>query len=190
MKELNIVRGDLKNKPESSKQLINFFESIKNELTGTLYIGYPIIGTSQGGFQIDALLLTKEKGLVIINIEEGADRSKDFVEIQDENYTKLSSKLLQHKNLTEKRNLAIEIKTMTYAPAWSDSNLVDEDYPCIINNVQLSNYIDSIESKNSDYFEKVLSVLQSITSIRKNKSRDYVKSETSKGARLKKLEDS
>ncbi|HDZ15397.1 MAG TPA: helicase, partial [Pricia sp.] len=87
MKELNIVRGDLKNKPESSKQLINFFESIKNELTGTLYIGYPIIGTSQGGFQIDALLLTKEKGLVIINIEEGADRSKDFVEIQDENYT-------------------------------------------------------------------------------------------------------
>jgi len=50
MNELNIVRGDLKNKPESSKQLASFFESKKRELNGTLYVGYPIIGTSEGGF--------------------------------------------------------------------------------------------------------------------------------------------
>jgi hypothetical protein len=35
---LNIVRGDLKNKPISSKKLADFFEVIKNTLNGTLYI--------------------------------------------------------------------------------------------------------------------------------------------------------
>jgi superfamily I DNA and RNA helicase len=190
MSELNIVRGDLKNKPESSRQLINFFEPIKSKFEGTLYIGYPIIGTSQGGFQIDALLLTKETGMVVINIEEGTDNSINYVETQDENYTKLASKLLQHKNLTKKRELAIKIKTMTYAPAWSKVNVIDNDYDCISNNEALKEYIDSLESEDETYYEKTLSVLQSITSIRKNKSRDYLKKDSSRGAKLKKLEDS
>ena len=61
---LNIVRGNFKNKPESSRQLASFFESMKDNYEGTLYIGYPIIGTANGGFKIDALLITKESGLV------------------------------------------------------------------------------------------------------------------------------
>lgn len=190
MKQLNIVRGDLKSKPESSKQLINFFEPLKSDFEGTLYIGYPIIGTSQGGFQIDALLLTKETGLVVFNIEEGTDNTKNYIEIQDENYTKLASKLLQHKNLTLKRKLAIDIKTVTYAPAWNRIESVDEDYDCIINNEQFAEYINSLTAEDSTYYEKTLSVLQSITSIRKNKSRDYITQEFSRGAKLKKLEDS
>jgi superfamily I DNA and RNA helicase len=190
MNVLNIVRGDLKNKPESSKQLINFFEPIKSKFEGTLYIGYPIIGTSQGGFQIDALLLTKETGMVVINIEEGTDNSSNYVETQDENYTKLASKLLQHKTLTKKRELAIKIKTMTYAPAWSNVNVIDNDYDCIVDNEALKEYIDSLESEDDTYYEKTLSVLQSITSIRKNKSRDYLQKDSSRGAKLKKLEDS
>lgn len=190
MNHLNIVRGDLKNKPESSKQLINYFESIKAKLEGTLYIGYPIIGTSEGGFQIDALLLTREKGLVIINIEEGTDNSINYIDTQDENYTKMASKLLQHKDLTTKRKLAIGINTMTYSPAWSKVNEPIEEYPCIITNDSLDAYLSSLEPGDDEYFEKTLSVLQSITSIRKNKSRDYVKLENSRGAKLKKLEDS
>lgn len=190
MEELNIVRGDLKTKPESSRQLIDYFESIKSQLHGTLYVGYPIIGTSEGGYQIDALLLTKEKGLVIFNIEEGVDNGINYFDIQDENYTKLKSKLFQHKNLTKRKNLIVEINTVTYAPAWSSIIDLDEDYPCAINNIQLSDYIEKLGDDDSEHYEKVLSVLQSITSIRKNKSRNYLKSDVSRGAILKKLEDS
>lgn len=190
MSQLNIVRGDIKNKPESSKQLISFFESVKSNYEGTLYIGYPIIGTSQGGFQIDALLITKETGLVVFNIEEGIDSSRDYVSIQDENYTKLASKLFQHKSLTERRKLAVDIKTVTYAPAWNRFETIDNDYACVINSEQLKDYIDSLDSEDASYYEKTLSVLQSITSIRKNKSRDYVQKQSSRGAKLKKLEDS
>jgi len=86
---LNIVRGDLTIKPEASRLIGLFFESIKDSLEGTLYIGYPIIGTASGGFQIDALLITKEKGLVIFHIVEGIDETVDYADIQDESYTKI-----------------------------------------------------------------------------------------------------
>jgi len=185
---LNIVRGDLKNKPVSSKKLANFFEAIKDTLNGTLYIGYPIIGTAQGGFQIDALLVCKEKGLVAFHIVEGVDNSIDFHDIQDESYNKMLSKLTQYKELTHKRNLVIDINILTFAPAWK--NVVrDEEYPCAINDTELKNFLDDITWDKSQYFEMLLSVLQSITTIRKSKPRT-VKKEGSRGAKLKKLEDS
>jgi len=187
---LNIVRGDLKNKPESSRQLANYFESIKNNLEGTLYIGYPIIGTSSGGFQIDSLLVTREKGIIIFHIEEGVNNKIDFRDIQDENYTKIQSKLFQYKELTKKKRLVIDINVATFAPAWPVPKELDDEYPCITNTNHLDTYINSIEWDNDSYYEILLSVLQSITSIRKNKSRDYIQKDNSRGALLKNLEDS
>jgi len=188
MSEFNIVRGDLKNKPESSRQLASYFESKKDKLTGTLYVGYPIIGTSDGGFQIDALLITKELGLVVFNLVEGVD-ALNYQDIQDENYTKLKSKLFQHKNLTSKRELAFNINTLTYAPSLQTS-LNDEGYFCCANNEELEVFLEENKFPIDAFFEPLLSVIQSITSIRKNKSREYVVKENSKGAILKKLEDS
>ena len=182
---LNIVRGDLKNKPVASGQLANFFETQKESFEGTLYIGYPIIGTANGGFQIDAMLITRETGLVAFHINEGADYNIDYQDIQDESYTKIQSKLFQYKELTTKRNLAINITVVTYAPAWSKVQNEDKDYPCIIDNENLKIFIDKLKWNTPEYFEKLLSVLQSITTIRKNKSRNYVKKENSRGFKLK-----
>ena len=187
---LNIVRGGFKNKPESSKQLANFFESIKNNYEGTLYIGYPIIGTANGGFKIDALLITKERGLVAFNINEGIDSSVNYQDIQDEIYTKIQSKLFQYKTLTNKRNLAVEINVVTYAPAWSNIPKEDMEYPCFIDDDSLKTFISLLSWDKIKYYEQLLSVLQSITTIRKNKSREYVIKENSRGAKLKVLEDS
>ena len=49
-------------KPMSSEQLKNFFQSHLN-LEGYLYIGYPIIGTVNGAFPIDALWISPQNGL-------------------------------------------------------------------------------------------------------------------------------
>lgn len=191
MEELNIVRGDLKNKPISSKRLTEYFEKVKKKYDGTLYIGYPIIGTSEGGFQIDALLITKQKGIIVFNIEEGVEYNSDYFGIQDENYTKLTSKLIQHKELTSKRELVISINTATYSPAWkSKLNNIDFEYPCLISDEDLETYLETIKWEKSEYYEQLLSVLQSITTIRRNKSRDYIKKTNSRGAKLKRLEDS
>ena len=188
MKEITIVRGDLKDKPVASGQLASYFESIKTEHEGVLYLGYPIIGTADGGFQVDALLLMKDKGLIVFNVVEGPKNGIDYQDIQDENYNKLQSKLIQHKALTNGRKLAFEIKTATFAPAWSDVQS-DDERPCLTED-SLSDFISKIDWEEENYYEKTLSVLQSITTIRKNKSRDYVKKEDSRGAKLKRLEDS
>lgn len=185
---LNIVRGDLKNKPVSSKKLADFFESIKDTLDGTLYIGYPIIGTANGGFQIDAMLVCREKGLIVFHIEEGIEYTENYKDIQDESYTKIKSKLIQYKELTEKRDLAIDINISTFAPAWRTINQ-DEYYPCINSIDGLRSYTNNISWTNPQYFEKLLSVLQSITTIRKNKVRQ-VKIPNSKGTKIQKLEES
>jgi superfamily I DNA and RNA helicase len=187
---LNIVRGDLKNKPESSKRLALYFDGIKDTLEGTLYIGYPIIGTANGGFQIDALLITKEKGLVAFHIEEGRNSTIDYKDVQDESYTKIQSKLFQYRELTNRRNLAIDFKIATYAPVWVDIPEKDTEYPFLSNDEELKIFIEALEWKQPEYYEKLLSVLQSITTIRKNKSREYVQKPDSRGAKLKKLEDS
>ncbi len=190
MERLNIVRGDIKNKPVSSGLLAEYFESIADSLEGTLYLGYPIIGTSQGGFQIDALLVSKQKGIFVFDIKEGADNTIKYKDVQDDNYNKLQSKLIQHNDLTSKRKLGFEINTVTYAPAWSNVNDLEQDYPIVTSNEELKQYIEDVGSDIEPIFNSLLSVIQSITSIRKGLSRGYVVKPDSRGFKLKKLEES
>ena len=63
---VTIINGTT-NKPAASEQLKVFFRD-NTDLNGTLYIGYPIIASSEGAYPIDALWISKEKGLVVFNI--------------------------------------------------------------------------------------------------------------------------
>lgn len=182
---LNIVRGDIKNKPESSRRLADYFER-RDDIDGNLYLGYPIIGTSQGGYQIDALLVSRKHGIIIFNIVEGTKTDINLEEAQDESFNKVQSKLLQHKSLTNKRKLMVEIGVVTYAPVL----IPTDDYSIIISESDLTNFIASQKWDHNNYFESLTSVIQAITTIRKRKQRNYVKKEDSKGAKLSKLEDS
>jgi Superfamily I DNA and RNA helicases len=187
---VNVIRGAV-DKPVSSKRLAEYFEN-KSDIDGTLYLGYPIIGTSEGGYQIDALLVSKQCGVVIFNIIEGNNINDiNIEEVQDESFTKVQSKLLQYKSLSHKRNLMVEIGVTTFAPALSGRpNNVDEDYRIILSELELNTYLNSQIWQNQEYFEKLNSVIQAITTIRKKKNRSYITKENSKGAKLQKLEDS
>lgn len=187
---VNVIRGDV-DKPESSRRLAEYFES-KSNINGSLYLGYPIIGTSQGGYQIDALLVSREHGVIIFNIIEGTSIKTNIEEIQDESYNKLQSKLLQQKSLTQRRNLMVNIGVLTFAPAIRQKpSDISDDYPIIINSDELDRYLQGQEWINGgEYFEKVNSVIQAITTIRKKKSRNNIQKENSRGAKLLKLEDS
>jgi superfamily I DNA and RNA helicase len=186
---VNVIRGDV-DKPISSRSLAEYFES-RSDINGSLYLGYPIIGTSLGGYQIDALLVSREHGIVIFNIVEGTHTNVDIEEAQDESVNKIQSKLLQHKSLTNKRKLVVEIGVVTFAPAWtSKPNNISNEYPVITNGSDLEKYLNSQQWEHSEYFESLNSVIQAITSIRKRKQRIYVQQENSRGAKLLKLEDS
>ena len=183
---VNIIRGDLA-KPVSSSSLADYFES-RSDIEGNLYLGYPIIGTPQGGYQIDALLVSEEHGLVIFNIIEGTNIGFDLEGVQDESINKVQSKLLQYKSLTNKRKLMVEIGVLTYAPALSSKPIDITDIA--IDNADLTEFIDCQRWDHSEYFETLNSVIQAITSIGKRKKRNYVQREDSRGAKLSRLEDS
>lgn len=186
---VNVVRGDLA-KPVSSKRLAEHFED-RTDINGTLYLGYPIIGTPQGGYPIDALLVSKEHGIVIFNIIEGTNADSDWKEAQDESVNKIQAKLLQYNFLTKKRKLMVEIGIVTYAPALSPRPTdTSDEYTVVVDESDLTAFLCSQKWFNSSYFESLNSVIQAITSIRKRKQRNYVKREGSRGARLLKLEDS
>jgi hypothetical protein len=143
---VNVIRGAV-DKPVSSKRLAEYFES-KSDIDGTLYLGYPIIGTSEGGYQIDALLVSKQCGVVIFNIIEGNNININIEEVQDESITKVQSKLLQHKSLSHKRKLMVEIGVTTFAPALSGRpNNVDEDYSIILDESELNTYLNLGKSR-------------------------------------------
>jgi superfamily I DNA and RNA helicase len=174
-------------KPVASQQLAEKLESLN--LNGTLYIGYPIIGSPEGPFPIDALLLSPEKGAIIFQLTEGKDLG-NFQDSQNESYNKLQSKLLQHKQLTQARKLLVNISVATFAPALRDVEKYNSEENPVCNIESLSDFVSKISWEKNDLYLVLVSVIQSITTIRKNKKRRQTSKPTSRGTKIKKLEDS
>ena len=65
---VSIVRGT-NDKPVSSQKLVESFSGCA-DLSGELFIGYPIISTPEGRHPIDALWVSPDKGLVIFDLIE------------------------------------------------------------------------------------------------------------------------
>ena len=143
------------------------------------------------GYQIDALLLSDRHGAIIFHLIEGAyNQDIEIADIQDESYTKLESKLKQHKDLTKGRNLAVELSVATFAPAWVSRPDINANYPILVTDDDLTNFLSPKKWDDNQTYQKLVSVIQSITTIRNRNKRGYVKKTDSKGAKLNKLEES
>src|ERR1700676_1971247 len=100
---INIVWGSTDN-PVSARRLADMLAAAQ-ALDGTLYIGYPIIGTPDGSYPLDALLVSPQKGLVLFDLVEGKVLPDNYGASQDEAFNKMQAKLLQHQSLISKRRL-------------------------------------------------------------------------------------
>lgn len=174
------------NKPVSSDRLKNYFNS-HNELGGILYIGYPIIATVEGAYPIDALWISPERGLVVFNLIEGKDID-NYGDEQDDSYNKVEARLKGHRELVYKRELQVTINVITFAPAIL-APPESENYP-ICNEDTITSQISKLDWSHPEYFEKLVSVLQSVSMIRKSRKKREVKRSESRGAKLQKLEES
>ena len=182
---VNIITGTT-NKPVSSERLKKYF-NVHEEFDGVLYIGYPIIGTVEGAYPIDALWISKEKGLVVFNLIEGTSID-NYEEVQDDVFNKVEARLKGHRELINKRELQVSINIITFAPVASNLT-VCEDYP-ICKEDDINTYINKISWNHPDYYEKLVSVLQSVSMIRKGKKKRDIKIPVSRGAKLQRLEES
>ena len=184
---INTVWGST-DKPVASKRLAQILNA-EADLEGTLYIGYPIIGTPEGSFPIDALLVSPTKGLVLFSVVEGKVLP-DYADLQDEGFNKMQAKLRQHQALIRKRKLLVDIHTVTFAPAISQLEPNDEHLLC-----NADNLVSSIEKLETADFEPevlpdLVSVIQAISTLRRGRKKRALHDQTSRGTRIKNLEAS
>ena len=183
---LNIVRGT-NAKPASTDALVE--DLLNANLTGELLIGYPVMASPDGRYAIDALLVSPNHGLVCFDLVEGIEPG-NLSERQDDAFNKLRARLLAHRELVKHRELQIPITTITYAPAIAEP-VGDDDYP-LLNRVNVATRVGSLtwDQATGDLYDRALSAIQSISSIRRPTGSRQESTPGSRAARLRSVEDS
>ena len=187
---VEIVRGT-NQKPVSSDALVEIV-SKQTVMSGQLFIGYPIISTSEGRYLIDALLVSVDRGIIIFDLIEGQDPS-DYGIRQDDSANKLEARLKAHRELMQRRELMVPIHTVSFAPAIKNpDSRSNREYP-LANSSSLLQELNKFTWQchhDLDVYEKVLSAIESISTIRKSRFSRSVAKKNSRGAKLEKLENS
>lgn len=189
---LSITSG-LNDKPVASDKLKHVLESL-SDIEGEFITGYPLIASLEGKLAVDAILISPSKGIILFDLIEGNDVG-DYDERQDDLATKIQAKLMLDRELIRKktRDLKIPISTISFAPAIQNfSNLEKEDYP-IVNAGSLGETLKNLpewEKDDDSLYHKTLSSIQGLRGIRNGRSKREVSNDNSRGAKLKKLEDS
>ncbi|MBY4630984.1 hypothetical protein [Rhizobium croatiense] len=183
---MEIIRGSAK-KPVSAERLIEVIEQNFRNSEGVLYIGYPILSTVDEAVSVDALLISPQHGVVAIQLVEGKDAG-NYADVQDEIASLLDAKFRQHKALRSARRLLVEPYTLTFAPLLGAAE--DDNGYIIANEGSFVDDVSQFKWENPELYTTVLSIIQSISSIRRNRRRRSPSRENTHGAALQALEDS
>ena len=193
---VDIVRGATR-KPGSSKVLEEAIAS-QDALSGQLFIGYPTIATSEGPHPIDALLVSKDKGIIIFDLIEGPSVC-GYQDRQDNSANKIEARLRLHRELMRGREFLIPIHTISFAPDASLPKIASEDRCPIASAENLMQMLSDFEWQSPErhavvlrrtVYESALSAIEGISTIRKSRTRRTVTRENSRGAKLRDLENS
>lgn len=180
---VEIIKG-ITHKHASTGQLIYFFEN-HPDFDGYLYTGYPILyGPGGHSEAIDALWVSKKFGIFVFDLVEGV-QFDDRTASQDAVYYALKANLTKYPKLNRNRELAVPIEVITYAPACQPNEF---DY--VLNDGQLLGKIKNISDwPHGELYEDVVAIIQSVTTLKVRNKRTNVKKEKSRGAKIKKLEE-
>jgi superfamily I DNA and RNA helicase len=190
MTTVNFARG-ANGKPAATQALQESLSRI-DSVSGECFFGYPLIATPEGKFFLDATLVSPQKGIVLFDLIEGTDVG-DYASRQDDLANKIEAKLKLHKELVKGRRLIPGLQVITFAPAVDGVERVAvEGYP-IANEKDLPAILAGFswgDDASDDLYRLTLSAVESLSSIRKSRSKREVTKADSRGAKLKKLEDS
>ena len=159
--------------------------------SGKLYIGHPVIATPDGPRRIDALLASETHGLVAFDLVEHDDIA-GHQERQDDFANAIEAKLRTQRNLVRRENgqrkLVVPVHSVSFAPAVA--NPPDAaDYP-VLNTSTLAAFLDNLDGSvfEPDAFALALSLLESMSAIRRPHGDRPPATPQSRGAKLRTLE--
>lgn len=188
----NVVVRGTNDKPVASKILAEFFESHPSAPGGgELFLGYPITTTIEGRRPIDAVYVSPHLGVVVFDLVEGTDLS-GYEDRQDDAATRLEVRLKLHSDLVKRRKLQTDIHAITFAPGITELGIEEDlDYP-VANSSTLPTALSDISTAGTseDIHRRTISALQSISGIRRTSRPRSVDDNDSRGAKLKRLENS
>ena len=187
---LEITRGRTNN-PVVTDELVEVLRPLS--LDGSLYVGFPILATADVPITVDALLVTKQNGLVVFSFSESPpDSPMDLTtwhtlsRQQDHLFMAVENDLRQHSELLERRSLRIEVHAITLIPRGTIvPDNIDGGYAAIHDLPELLTTFDPLEEK---YLRPLQAALQRVTTIKPTKRRATVISDESYGAVLKSME--
>lgn len=194
MSTINFIRG-VNNKPNASRILEEALSKISG-LTGECFFGFPLLATPEGKYAIDAILVSPQKGVILFDLVEGTrvDNLHDYASRQDDLANKMEAKLKTHRDLVKGRQLIPPLQVITFAPAISTINTLKsysrQGYPLTNANL-LVEALNEFEWSDADdkVYRTTLSAVESMSSIRKGRSKRDIQKRDSRGKKLRDLED-
>lgn len=186
---LDITYGDTKNSGIVAA-LVKALEA--TELTGDLFIGYPVLGSVDGRIEVDALLVTQQHGLVAIDLKSASFHSFDdnnadqLIARQDDIYVSLENKLKAYSSLRAGRHLAFDINVVSVLPDVQGDHERDGHY--IATADSLVEIIDDFDGIDTDLHKALNAALQHTATIRPKKRRAQVAQPDSRGATMRHIE--
>lgn len=189
MSGISFIRGR-NGKPAASRALEETLSRIEG-ISGECFFGFPVVATPEGKYSADATLVSPEKGIVLFDLVEGSSLG-DYTRRQDDLANKIEAKLKLHRELVRGRNLIPPLSVISFAPAVREVGRVAEDGYPLANEENLEQVLADIawSDCNETLYRTTLSAIESLSSIRQSRLRREVRNPDSRGAKLKRLEES
>lgn len=186
--QFDIVRGKI-SQPEQCKQLIEVVTEYMKEHDeeGTLYMGYPLTANADAAVTVEALWVTKSKGMVAFIFGDSQDSIEHLKEQQDVLYYNIDFYLKKYASLRKGRSLAFSPLVITITPNEINYKDTEEQY-IFCKNDELISYVEKFDGFDKTMYNKLCEVLQKVSEIKPRKKRNNVKLEGSYGAIIKKIE--
>ncbi len=189
---IEVVRGQTKYPVEIAQQLISSVEGLR--LDGTLFLGYPVIASADSQVDVDALLLTREHGLVAFTVEPSTPPDGDvsrWASLQDQQdrlFFVLKANLERNDSLRRGRDLAVQPEVVTVF-----ANSITTPVPSVASGrfagVQdLAHAIAQLPPLSEELWAPLNAVIQRVSTIKPAKRREGVTRASSRGAVIKKIE--
>ncbi|MGC3983539.1 MAG: ATP-binding domain-containing protein [Pseudorhodoferax sp.] len=186
---IEVIWGTSEEKPLASRALADAIANLDLG-AGYLYLGYPVISSPTGPMKLDALLISTKLGLVAFDLVESMG-TEGWQSRQDEIASMLEVRLKPHAALRSGRRLRFDINVVTYAPAKIIVPPSENDYHIANDEEGLDRTLQNFHWEDDEaIYQALVAAVQVVTSIRAGKQKREPKNPDSRGARLKRVEDS
>ncbi len=186
---LEVVQGESRNRA-AAEQLAAALGQIVE--AGVLYLGYPVLATADDRVDIDALLVTREHGLVALLLSDAVPATqpewKDVIAEQDRLYAVLEGYLSRHEGLREGRRLAVLPNTATVFATDPPDQFAPDGEGFYGTLRELDEWLRGLKGLSEAVEHNVHAALQRVTTIKPRKKRAQVTRSDSRGAKIKAIE--